>query len=427
MDLVLIRAWYSDMEHEWQDPVLARMFRQLESSGRLIRLDRRGLGMSDRAAAGNVATVEERVDDIRAVLDATGSRKAVLAGFGDGGTNCTVFAASHPNRTAGLVLFMPLLNVGFAGEYPRVHRIPEDGNQLERMETIQRLWGSREYALRTVAFGAPSRAHDQRFIDWFAEQQSHAGSAEDAVAMAKWFWETDVTAALTAIHVPTLVIVRAGAPGVNESKRVASLIDGARLVELPGADPFVLAGDTDAVVRAVESFVEEIAQKANDAVDDNRVLATVLFTDIVDSTALAAKLGDQSWAELVKRSEIEGRSIVEQYRGRVVDTTGDGLLAAFDGPGRAIRCAKALVTTMSELGLPVRAGLHTGECELAGDRLRGLAVHIGARVVALADPSEVLVSTTVKDLVAGSGFEFESRGSHALKGVPGDWSLFAVR
>jgi class 3 adenylate cyclase len=198
-------------------------------------------------------------------------------------------------------------------------------------------------------------------------------------------------------------------------------------VELPGADPFVLAGDTDAVVRAVESFVEEIAQKANDAVDDNRVLATVLFTDIVDSTALAAKLGDQSWAELVKRSEIEGRSIVEQYRGRVVDTTGDGLLAAFDGPGRAIRCAKALVTTMSELGLPVRAGLHTGECELAGDRLRGLAVHIGARVVALADPSEVLVSTTVKDLVAGSGFEFESRGSHALKGVPGDWSLFAVR
>jgi class 3 adenylate cyclase len=173
--------------------------------------------------------------------------------------------------------------------------------------------------------------------------------------------------------------------------------------------------------------VEEIAQKANDAVDDNWVLATVLFTDIVDSTALAAKLGDQSWAELVKRSEIEGRSIVEQYRGRVVDTTGDGLLAAFDGPGRAIRCAKALVTTMSELGLPVRAGLHTGECELAGDRLRGLAVHIGARVVALADPSEVLVSTTVKDLVAGSGFEFESRGSHALKGVPGDWSLFAVR
>jgi class 3 adenylate cyclase len=427
MDLVLIRAWYSDMEHEWQDPVLARMFRQLESSGRLIRLDRRGLGMSDRAAAGNVATVEERVDDIRAVLDATGSRKAVLAGFGDGGTNCTVFAASHPNRTAGLVLFMPLLNVGFAGEYPRVHRIPEDGNQLERMETIQRLWGSREYALRTVAFGAPSRAHDQRFIDWFAEQQSHAGSAEDAVAMAKWFWETDVTAALAAIHVPTLVIVRAGAPGVNESKRVASLIDGARLVELPGADPFVLAGDTDAAVRAVESFVEEIAQKANDAVDDNRVLATVLFTDIVDSTALAAKLGDQSWAELVKRSEIEGRSIVEQYRGRVVDTTGDGLLAAFDGPGRAIRCAKALVTTMSELGLPVRAGLHTGECELAGDRLRGLAVHIGARVVALAGPSEVLVSTTVKDLVAGSGFEFESRGSHALKGVPGDWSLFAVR
>ena len=308
MDLVLIRAWYSDMEHEWQEPVLARMFRQLESSVRLIRLDRRGLGMSDRAAAGNVTTVEERVDDIRAVLDATGSTKALMAGFGDGGTNCTVFAASHPSRTAGLVLFMPLLNVGYAGEYPRVHRAPEDGDRLERMETIQRLWGTREYAARTVAFGAPSRAHDQGLIDWFAEQQSHAGSAEDAVAMAKWFWETDVTAALDAIHVPTLVIVRSGAPGMNEAKRVAGLIDGAQLAELPGADPFVLAGDTNAVVRAIESFVEEIAQKANEAVDDSRVLATVLFTDIVDSTALAAKLGDQSWAELVERSD-DRRSI----------------------------------------------------------------------------------------------------------------------
>ena len=427
VDIVLIRAWYSDMEHEWQEPALTRMFRHLESNARLIRLDRRGLGMSDRAAAGTVATVEERVDDIRAVLDAVGSKKAVLAGFGDGGTNCAVFAASHPNRTAGLVLYMPTLNFGRAGVYPRVHRSTADDDQVERIETLQRRWGTRDYAVRTVAFGAPSRAQDERLINWFAEQQARAASVDDAVAMAKWFWETDVTPALSAIHVPALVVGRAEAPGYDEAERVAGRIDGARLVGLPGADPFVLSGDTAAVVREIEAFVESVLVGARDQTDDNRVLATVVFTDIVDSTALAAQLGDRSWAALVERSEVEGRSIIEQHRGRVVDTTGDGLLAAFDGPGRAIRCAKALVASMAELGLPIRAGLHTGECELAGDRLRGLAVHIGARVVALASPSEVLVSTTVKDLVAGSGFEFDARGSHSLKGVPGEWGLFAVR
>ena len=427
VDIVLIRAWYSDMEHEWQEPVLTRMFRRLESNARLIRLDRRGLGMSDRAAAGTVATVEERVDDIRAVLDAVGSQKAVLVGFGDGGTNCVVFAASHPNRTAGLVLYMPALNFRSAGEYPRVHRTSADEERTERVETLRRMWGTREYAARTVEFGAPSRAHDERLIDWFAEQQARAGSAQDAVAMAQWFWETDVTPALNTIHVPTLVIRRVDAPGVDEALHAVSSIAGARLVELPGADGFVLAGDTDATVREIESFAESTRGPATDAADDNRVLATVVFTDIVDSTALAAQLGDRSWAALIERSEAQGRSIVENHRGRVVDTTGDGLLAAFDGPGRAIRCAKALVAGMGALGLPIRAGLHTGECELAGDRLRGLAVHIGARVVALAGPSEVLVSTTVKDLVAGSGFEFDARGSHSLKGVPGEWSLFAVR
>jgi class 3 adenylate cyclase len=427
VDLVLIRAWYSDLEHEWDEPVLARMFRQLESNARVIRLDRRGLGMSDRAAGGTVATVEERVDDIRAVLDAVGSRKAVLAGFGDGGANCTVFAASHPNRTLGLVLYMPTLNFGLAGEYPRVHKTNLEVDHAERIETLESLWGTRDYAARTAQFGAPSRAHDERLIDWFAEQQARAGTAEDAVAMATWFWETDVTAALDAIHVPTVVIGRELAPGFGEAERVAASIENAKLVALPGADPFVLAGDTGAVVRAIESFAESLQGAGMDAVDDNRVLATVVFTDVVDSTALAARLGDRSWTELIERSETEGRQIVEQHRGRVVDTTGDGLLAAFDGPGRAIRCAKALVASMAGLGLPIRAGLHTGECELSGERLRGLAVHIGARVVALAGPSEVLVSTTVRDLVAGSGFEFDPRGSHSLKGVPGDWPLFAVR
>ncbi len=424
VDLVLIRAWYSDMEHEWQEPVLARMFRRLASNTRLIRLDRRGMGVSDRAAGGKVATVEERVDDIRAVLDAVESRRTFLVGFGDGGTNCGVFAASHPERTAGLVLYMPQLRFRAAGEYPRSDRTRGYGEQVE---SIRRLWGTQEYAARTVAFGAPSRSNDERLIAWFAEQQARAGSADDAVAMAQWFWETNATVALSAIHVPTLVMGRVGAPGMDEARYTASRIDGARLGELPGIDPFALAGDTDAILREIETFVETLAAAHGDEQDDNRVLATVLFTDVVDSTSLATKLGDRSWATLVERSESEGRALVARHRGRVIDTAGDGLLASFDGPGRAIRCAKGLMTTMSELGLPIRAGLHTGECELVGDRLRGLAVHIGARVTALAGPSEVFVSTTVKDLVAGSGFEFDDRGVHSLKGVPGEWRLFAVR
>jgi class 3 adenylate cyclase len=424
VDIVLIRAWYSDMEHEWQEPVLARLFRLLASNARLIRLDRRGLGMSDRARGGAVVTVEERIDDIRAVLDAAGSKKAVIVGLGDACTNCVVFAASHPDRTAGLVLYMPTMRFGFAGDYPRTL---SDRRDDARVEYMRRLWGTYEFAAETVAFGAPSRSNDEKLITWFAEQQARAGSAEDAVAMARWFWDTDATTALGAIHVPTLVLGRADAPGIEVVRDAAKTIHGARLVELPGAEPFVLAGDTDAVVREIESFAESIGADASDTTGDNRVLATVLFTDIVDSTAVAAKLGDRSWSEVVERSEADSRSIVERHRGRVIDTAGDGLLASFDGPGRAIRCAKALVEAMADAGLPIRAGLHTGECELTGDRLRGLAVHIGARVVALAGPSEVLVSTTVKDLVAGSGFEFADRGVHALKGVPGEWGLFAVR
>ena len=342
VDIVLIRAWYSDMEHEWQEPVLARMFRQLESSTRLIRLDRRGQGMSDRAVTRKVATVEERDDDIRAVLDAVGSGKAVLTGFGDGGTNCAVFAASHPERTAGLVLYMPTFNFGSAGVYPRVHRTGADGELAERIDTIQRLWGTREYAARTVAFGAPSRSHDEQLIDWFAEQQAAAGSPDDAVAVAKWFWETDVTAALSAIHVPTLVVGRVDAAGFDVVRHVAGSIDRARLVELPGADPFGIAGDTDAIVREIESFAETIGVR-----HPTRTMTTACLPPSCSRTSstrrlLPRKLGDRSWAELVERSEVESRLVVEQHRGRVVDTTGTacwrplmGLAARFAAPRRS--------------------------------------------------------------------------------------------
>jgi class 3 adenylate cyclase len=276
-----------------------------------------------------------------------------------------------------------------------------------------------------VASGGPSRADDERLIEWFAEQQRRSGSREDAVALVELQRDTDISVALPAIHVPTLVLTRRG-PDANAGVRaVADQIPGSRLVILEGADQFVIAGDTDAVVREIEQFIESL-EGAPAETDADRVLATVLFTDIVGSTERASELGDQAWSDLLGRHHAGARRIVAAHRGRVVDTTGDGIFASFDGPGRAIRCANEVVRDATEMGLGLRAGLHTGECEMAGDNLRGIAVHIGARVAGLAEPSEILVTQTVKDLVSGGGFRFSDRGIHKLKGVPGEWRLYLV-
>ncbi len=423
VDMVLLRAWFSDMEHEWQEPRLARFYRRLESVARLIRLDRRGMGLSDRRAQGAPVTLEETVDDIRTVMDAAGSHRAVLAGLGDGATNCALFAATHPERTLGLVLYGPFMRWQRGEDFPWGDT---PAGHAEDLDHLRLKWGVRDAVAGLVAGGAPSRANDQALIDWFTEQQRRTASPEEAVEMANWFWQTDATAVLESIHVPTLVLMRAENESVDEWRHIAARIPDARVVEVPGEDLFVLAGDTDAVVREMQRFVESLAEAEAGDIASNRVLATVLFTDLVASTERAAEMGDRAWADVLSEHHRRAAVIVQRHRGRVIDTAGDGILASFDGPGRAIRCALGVIEDARAVGLEARAGLHTGECELDGDRLRGLAVHIGARVAALAGPSEVLASSTVKDLVAGSGLEFEDRGARELKGVPGEWRIFAV-
>ena len=421
MDIVLLRAWVGDIEHEWQEPVLARMLRRLGSMGRLIRLDRRGMGLSDRMLHRPPATLEERLDDIRAVLDAAGSRRAVLVGLADGSSLAALFAATHPERTVGLVLYEPIAR----SSDPDSPWAPNAEQIANSIAAIRAGWGTHELAVNWVRTGGPSRAHDEHFIEWFAEQQRRAGSAEDAVALVELQRDTDISVALDAIHVPTLVLTRQPPDASASVRAVADRIPDARLVSLEGTDHFVIAGDTDAVLREIEQFIERLSQTPTET-DTDRVLCTVLFTDIVGSTARATELGDKAWSELLGRHHESVRRIVASHRGRVVDTTGDGVFASFDGPGRAIRCAIRMVRELQDLGLDLRAGLHTGECEVAGESLRGIAVHIGARVAALAGTSEILVSQTVKDLVSGAGFEFIDRGTHQLKGVPGEWRVYAV-
>lgn len=422
IDILYLRAWHTDIDHEWAEPVLARKLRRLGALGRLIRLDRRGMGMSDRFDRRSLPTVEDRLDDISSVLDAVGARRVVLTGFGDGTALCALFAAMRPERTLGLVLYEPIMRRRRSDDYPWGDT-PEDW--ATHLERIRRMWGTRELAARWVAGGGPSRANDERFISWMAEHQARSGTPDDAVALLEVLYETDAVAALPAIHVPTLVVAREQASG-DIARWVAARVDGARLVLLPGDDHFAIAGDTDAVLREIDAFVRTLAPPAEDDGDADRALVTLLFTDIVESTSRTAALGDRTWSELVERHHRDAAALVDRHRGRVVDVAGDGLLASFDGPGRAIRCGRSIVDGVRELGLEVRAGVHAGECERVGDRLRGLAVHIGARVAALAGPSELLVSSTVKDLVAGSGFEFVDRGEHHLKGVPGEWRLFML-
>jgi class 3 adenylate cyclase/alpha-beta hydrolase superfamily lysophospholipase len=421
-DIVLLRAWVGDIEHEWQEPVLARMLRRLGSVGRLIRLDRRGMGMSDRVTHRRPPTLEERLDDVRAVMDAAGSRRAVIIGLGDGSSLAALFAATYPERTQGLILYEPILRWAGDSDYPWAPPPEEFAPAIERLRTK---WGTRELAADWVARGAPSRIDDERFIEWLAEQQRRAGSKEDAVALAEIQRDTDVVGALSAIHVPTLVITRGGDGDDARGRYVADRIAGARLQVFDDPNHLMIAGDTDAVVRAMVDFVEQLGGTGSEP-DDDRVLATLVFSDIVGSTAQATEMGDRAWAALMVRYHDNARRIVGDHRGRVVDTAGDGVFAAFDGPGRAIRCSGALLRDAESLGLGLRVGLHTGECELSGTSLRGIAVHIAARVGALAEPSEVLVTQTVKDLVSGGGFSFNDRGAHQLKGISDEWRLYAV-
>jgi len=415
LDLVLVQGFASHLDVEWENPAIVRFFRGLGSFSRLIRFDKRGLGLSDR----NVAPVplEERMDDVRAVMDAVGSERAALMGISEGVPMSILFGATYPERTQALVLYGGMARATEAPGHPW-------GPSEEGFAEATALIMPNVYTGDDIDAWAPSLDDDPGAREWLGRYRRAAMSPDGIEAVIKMFLDIDVRHVLSQVHVPTLVLHRHGDRVVNwrAAKWMAEQIPGARRVELPGQDHFPWAGDTDAIVEEVRAFLTGTRV----AEDPDRVLATVMFTDVVDSTKRAASLGDRRWTELLDAHDDAVRRELVAFRGREIKTTGDGFLATFDGPARGIRCARAIRSAANDLHVDVRVGLHTGEIELRSDDISGLAVHIGQRVQAAAQPAEIVVSSTVKDLVAGSGIEFEDRGVRDLKGVPGSWHLFSV-
>jgi pimeloyl-ACP methyl ester carboxylesterase/class 3 adenylate cyclase len=416
VDLLLTPGYLSHLEQNQWWPGYAHFVDRLRSFSRVIVFDRRGTGLSDRILA--LGSFEELLDDIRAVLDAVSSERAVLLGQAEGGPMCALFAATHPERTSGLVLNASYAKRLQAPDYPWGL---DDESRRRILEGYATRWGSERFGLRALA---PSMDGNDQFRDWYTQACRFAGTPGSARAWFEAQMEIDIRDVLPAIRVPTLVLHRVDDPVVpiDAGRFLAAHIPGAKLVELPGADHFPFVGDTDGLVDEVEEFVTGTRPSR----EPDRVLATVLLTDIVGSTERAAELGDRRWKELLDEHHRIARTEIERARGREARLTGDGVLATFDGPARAVGCATAIREAVRPLGLVIRAGLHTGEVELAEAGPEGIAVHIGARISALAGPGEVLVSSTVKDLVVGSGIEFADRGTHELRGVPGEWRVFAV-
>ena len=414
-DLVWVPGFVSHLEADWDSPVRTRMFERMGSFCRLIRFDKRGTGLSDRVA---IPTLEQRMDDVRAVMDAVGSKQAALVGFSEGGPMSLLFAATYPERTVALALYGSYARRLWSPDHP-YGKTPADWDGF--VQRLEREWGG-PVALDIFA---PSVANDPNAQKAWGNYLRQAASPGAAVSIMRMNGEIDVRHVLPIIRVPTLVVHRTGdrLTSIEQARYLANNIAGARLVELPGDDHSLWVGYADAIVDEIEEFLTGVRGGA----DTDRVLATVLFTDIVGATERVAQLGDSGWRQLLGQHHALVRRELAKFRGREIDTAGDGFLAAFDGPARAVRCAHAIKhAARTQLNLDLRAGLHTGECELLEDKLAGLAVHIGARVATLANAGEVLVSNTVKDLVAGSGLQFEDRGNHVLKGVPGEWHLFAA-
>jgi pimeloyl-ACP methyl ester carboxylesterase/class 3 adenylate cyclase len=407
----------------WENPLYARFLRSLASSARVIVIDRRGTGVSDRYSPDDLPPLEDLVDDLAAVLDAVGSDRAVLFGFSDAGALCAMFASTRPDRAAGLILYSTAARGKQAPDYPWQWSEREWQDYLDEVRTG---WGTREYAQKSLGLFNPSLAGDARMEAWWERFQRLSASPSAIYAQENVFLEMDIRRLLPAISVPTLVLHRTDdrIEPVGAGRYLADHVAGAELVELPGADHFPWAGDQESLVAEVERFVERVQREHEETFD--RVLATILFTDVVDSTARSADLGDRGWRDVRAQHDNLIRAQLARYRGREVDTAGDGFFAVFDGPARAVRCASSICASVAPLGIEVRAGLHTGEVRHDGDAVTGIAVAIGARIGSLATGSEVLVSSTVKDLVVGSELAFEDRGTHALKGVPDDWHLFAV-
>ncbi|MGH2672856.1 MAG: adenylate/guanylate cyclase domain-containing protein [Actinomycetota bacterium] len=419
VDMVLVMGWVTNVEAMWDEPEFARFLGRLASFSRLILFDKRGVGLSDRVPEDRLPDLETRMDDVRAVMDAVGSERAVVFGVSEGGPMSMLFAATYPERTIALVLYGTVAD--FTVREPGYKE--EWAAYLARMEET---WGSREFARGEIAdWGAPGHESDERLVAWLASYIRKAASPGAAVALERMNSQINATHALSSIHVPTLVIAREGDLDfpIGEARDTASRITGAKLVELPGSEHFPWVGDPDAIVNEVERFVVALVEVEAEL---DRALATVLFTDLVGSTEKASVLGDRRWKALVEEHHRRVRGQLARYRGVEVDTAGDGFFATFDGPARAVRCARSIVDAVAPLGIEVRAGVHTGEVETIDGKVGGMAVVIGARVGASAGPAEVLVSQTVKDLVAGSGLTFEDAGEHELKGVPDRWHLYRV-
>jgi class 3 adenylate cyclase len=415
IDLVYVPGFLSHLEWNWQYPPLARFLERLASFSRLILIDKRGTGLSD--PVDGVPALEERMDDVRAVMDAVDSERAVLLGVADGGPLCLLFAATYPERTAGLALYACLAKFTQDHEYP--WGWTPAGIQLY-LSAGEPEWGT---GVGAEAL-APSLAGDEAYRRWFARLLRLSASPRMALGLLRMNAEIDVRAVLPSVRVPVTVLHRRDDRFValGHGAYLAEHIESATFVGLPGADHWPWAGDADIVI----AHVQELATGARSAPEPERLLATVLFTDVVGSTERAAMLGDRRWRDILMEHRGLVRRELARFRGREIETVGDGFLATFDGPARAIGCACAIAAAVQPLGVEIRAGIHTGECEVVGDHLAGIAVHMGARVAAQAGPGEVLVSRTVKELVAGSALEFDDRGAYALKGIPGEQHLFAV-
>ena len=416
IDLVLVPGWVSNIDVFWEEPRLARLLTRLASFSRLILFDKRGTGLSDRVS--DMPSLEIRMDDVRAVMDAVGSQRAALFGYSEGGAMCVLFAATYPDRASALIMVGSFARRTSAPDYPWG---PTDGAAAAFVDQMEADWGGAV----GIEARSPSLVHDERYRHWWARWLRSSASPAAAATLMRMNMEIDVRHVLPAVRVPTLML-----HSINDR-----LIDIRRLAlhaplafparswsSSSGIDHIPWGCDSELIVDEIEEFLTG----ARPGAEPDRVLATVLFTDIVGATERASRVGDRNWHDLLDSHHAVVRRELEHFRGREIDTAGDGFLATFDGPARAVRCACAISKAVRALGLEIRAGLHTGECELMGGKLGGIAVHTGARVAAEAQASEVLVSSTVKDLVAGSGLSFQDRGMQRLKGIPDEWRLFAV-
>ncbi len=417
MDLVVVPGWVTHLEAHWDDPLVWRFAERLASFSRLIMFDKRGTGLSDPVSEENLPTLEMRMEDVHAVLDAVGSPKAALLGISEGGAMCALFAATYSERTSALVM---------SGCYPKWIRdtdypwAPTREEHEAAFVAYEQNWGT-PMGFKIVA---PSVANDEQCRNWWSRNLRLGASPGSGIALYRMNIDIDIRGILPAIRVPTLILHREGDRLINveNSRYMASRIPDAKYVELKGVDHLPWFGDSETVLAEIEEFLTGVRPIAS----IDRVLSTVLFVDIVESTERAVSIGDSRWRDLLGWFHQYVEQEIDRFRGRLIDTAGDGVFASFDGPARAVRCAAALQNRVAGIGIKLRAGLHTGECEVVGDKLAGVAVNIGARIAATAEAGEILVSSTVKDLVAGSGLSFVSRGRHTLKGLQEEWELHAV-